>query len=198
MPGFILRDAEKRDIPALLALEAASFAADRLSSRSFRRLIGGGTCACRVADAGQTLAGYALVLYRSGSRVGRLYSIAVARGWQGAGVGSALLADAEAEARRRGLDRLRLEVRPDNRAAIRLYIRRGYRDIGRRPDFYADGSEARLFEKILAPTAGEDRSPRDSGMRPAYIEPLEEVTPMTPRKAASSVPSHAEFHPPLR
>jgi len=45
---------------------------------------------------------------------------------------------------------LRLEVRPDNEAAINLYRRLGYRQIGTYPRFYADKSDALRYEKLLA------------------------------------------------
>jgi ribosomal protein S18 acetylase RimI-like enzyme len=46
------------------------------------------------------------------------------------GVGSALTAAAEAEARKRGFDRLRVTVSVDNAAAQALYRTLGYRDAG--------------------------------------------------------------------
>ncbi len=39
-----------------------------------------------------------------------------------------------------GADRVYLEVRPSNRAAIRLYARHGFRQVGRRPGYYPDES----------------------------------------------------------
>jgi ribosomal-protein-alanine acetyltransferase len=146
-------------VSRLTALEAGAFASDRLSPRSFRRLIGAATAACRVAAAGSDIAGYYLLLFRRGSDIARLYSIAVDRRCRGRGIATRLIAHAERTARRRGLRRLRLEVRESNRAAIRLYERLGYRQIGRRTGYYADGADARRYEKCLVVSrkAGEDR-----------------------------------------
>ena len=80
-----------------------------------------------VASGAEAPVGYAVVLTRRGSRSARLYSIAVAAEAAGRGIGSRLLAAAEEAARRRGADRLHLEVRADNSTAIRLYERAGYR-----------------------------------------------------------------------
>ncbi len=80
----------------------------------------------------------------------RLYSLAIDPAARGRGLGSELLERAEAAALKAGKAVLRLEVRPDNSAAIRLYEEAGYRAFGRYLDFYADRSPALRFEKRLA------------------------------------------------
>ena len=62
--------------------------------------------------------------------------MAVAREWRGRGVGSALLAAAIDEARRRGLHKLVLSVFPHNEAAIALYRKHGFVEEGRRVKLY--------------------------------------------------------------
>jgi ribosomal protein S18 acetylase RimI-like enzyme len=154
MSGVEIRDAVRVDLDGIDAIEARSFASDRMSRDGLRRLIGRRSARLRVAterdpDRGVVILGYHLVLFRKGSTVARLYSIAVDRRKRGAGLGRRLLADAEAVAA--GADRavLRLEVRPRNRAAIALYERRGYRRIGRYPRYSADDSDALRYEKPL-------------------------------------------------
>src|SRR4051812_43519774 len=93
--GVALRPAQTSDLPALVALENHVFATDRLSPRSFRRFLASSTAPMIVAEAGGKLAGYALVLFRPGSFIARLYSIAVTPAAAGRGVAKALLADAE-------------------------------------------------------------------------------------------------------
>ncbi len=166
MPDFTIRAATRSDLAGLIALEAMSFGSDRLSPRSFRRLIAAPTAACRVARSKDGLAGYHLVLFRENTAVARLYSIAVHPKARGKGLATLLLADAERVARRRGCRALRLEVRTDNRRALRLYERQGYRPIGRFTRYYADKTDAIRYEKRLARRAiaarepDEDRSPR--------------------------------------
>jgi ribosomal protein S18 acetylase RimI-like enzyme len=149
MRSLSIRDATLSDLGRLSALENDSFRSDRLSARSLRRLIGSASAACRVVRGGAEILGYYLLLFRAGTRVARLYSIAVDRRHRGEGVASSLMANAERAARRRGRSRLRLEVRDDNRAAIRLYERLGYRLIGRRAGYYADNANALRYEKRL-------------------------------------------------
>jgi ribosomal protein S18 acetylase RimI-like enzyme len=148
-----IRPARESDADALVAIENASFDTDRISRRSFRRLVGGRSCSLLVARSEIGLVGYCLVLFRDGTSVARLYSIAV-NGAGGLGLGRSLLQAAEQAALRRRQRRLRLEVREDNRRARDLYERNGYRYIGTKQDYYADGMAALRYEKQLDATAG--------------------------------------------
>jgi ribosomal-protein-alanine acetyltransferase len=145
-----IRPAERRDLPALLRIEQAAFAGDRLSPRSFRRLSMQPSAALFVVEAGGRIAGYGLVLFRRGAASARLYSLAVAPEDAGRGHGRRLLAAAEAIARDRGCKNLMLEVRVDNPAAIALYERSGYRTVGLQPNYYQDKMSALRFAKSLA------------------------------------------------
>ncbi|MCB1499030.1 MAG: GNAT family N-acetyltransferase [Bauldia sp.] len=157
-----VRAATLPDLDRLLELEVSAFGSDRLSRRSFARLLGAASAASRVIAEGRAVLGYALLLFRSGSRVARLYSLAVDAGHRGRGLAAVLLADAERLARRRGCDRVRLEVRADNPAAIRLYERSGYAFRGLTEGYYADGAAARRYEKRLAaPHRGHSLATKD-------------------------------------
>lgn len=57
------------------------------------------------------------------------------------GVGRALMLEAAAEGRRRGARLATLEVRRSNHPAIELYLALGYRQIGIRPNYYAEEGE---------------------------------------------------------
>jgi hypothetical protein len=89
------------------------------------------------------------VLFRKGSGVARLYSIATGPFFGGLGVGRMLLASAEDAAFGHGRMMLRLEVREDNGRAIRIYEQAGYRRIGREAGYYEDGETALRYEKTL-------------------------------------------------
>jgi ribosomal protein S18 acetylase RimI-like enzyme len=144
-----IRAARASDIDALLAIETAAFETDRISRRSFRLLIERDTAEVLVADAGTAVAGYCIVLYRHGSGVARLYSVAAAPSFAGRGIGRFLLETAETHAYERDRLLLRLEVREDNPRAIALYERNGYRRIGREENYYEDGAAALRYEKTL-------------------------------------------------
>lgn len=144
-----LRPARASDVDALIAIENAVFSTDRISRRSFRQLIERGTAETLVAEVDGKVAGYAMVLFRKGSGVARLYSIAIAPEVSGQGVGRRLLEAAEDIAFDHGRMLLRLEVREDNARAIRIYEKGGYRSIGSEPDYYEDGATAIRYEKTL-------------------------------------------------
>jgi ribosomal protein S18 acetylase RimI-like enzyme len=148
MPAAI-RPARASDIDALVAIENAVFATDRISRRSFRKLIERQTAETLVAEVEGAIAGYCMVLFRRGSGVARLYSIAVATGHAGSGVGRLLLETAEDTAFEHDRLILRLEVREDNARAIRIYEGNGYRRIGLEPDYYEDHAPALRYEKML-------------------------------------------------
>lgn len=149
-PSTPVRTAVPADLDALVALELRAFEGDRMSLAQYRRHLGSPRAAVLVADAAdEGLLGSALVFFREGSTLARLYSIATAPAARGRGIGTGLLAAAEQAARRRGSRALRLEVRVDNAAAIKLYERAGYRRIGRYAGYYEDGADAWRYEKPL-------------------------------------------------
>lgn len=155
-----IRPARASDANAILVIENTAFEGDRISARSMRRLVAGRSAVVLVAAVGDAIAGYCVVLWREGTRVARLYSIATDSNHGGAGIGRALLEAAEAAARERGRGLMRLEVREDNGRARALYERNGYRFIGKLRRYYHDGAAALRYEKELPP-AGPPREPAD-------------------------------------
>lgn len=149
-PAVRIRTAHRDDLDALVDLENRSFVTDRVSRAQYRRHIDGTSVTVLIAEADGRFVGSALVFLRHGSRRARLYSIAIDHHARGMGVGGALLRAAEATARDNGRDRLYLEVRDDNAAAIGMYESRGYVRAGTLHGFYEDGADARRYEKSLA------------------------------------------------
>jgi L-amino acid N-acyltransferase YncA len=147
----------------------AVFATDRISRRSFRTLIERPTAVTLVAVDGPTLLGYAMILFRSGTGMARLYSLAVHPAAQGRGLGRRLLEAAEQAAEHHDRLFLRLEVREGHTTAIGLYESSGYRRIGRLPSYYADGQAAIRMEKRL----------RDVKLPPARVPFFEQSTDFT-------------------
>lgn len=147
-----IRAAGPTDLATLQAIETACFTQDRLSPRAMARHLRSGNADVLLATLGAAPAGYALLLYRSTTSLARLYSIATLPSARGKGVGRRLMGALERAARKRGCDRLRLEVREKNRPAIALYEALGYRRIGHYENYYEDGAPALRFEKQLAAT----------------------------------------------
>ena len=88
--------------------------------------------------------------------LGHVLSIAVDKRHRRKGIGRRLMMEAERGLESYGCDAVYLEVRISNEPAIRLYEGLGYKILGVIPRYYADGEDAYLMYKMLAPDARED------------------------------------------
>lgn len=147
----MIRQATLADLDALERLENSCFDSDRLSRRQLRYMLTKAHGVTLVWDAEGAILGYVLVLFHAGTSLARIYSLAVDERARGQGIARALVVAAEEAARAHDRASIRLEVRPDNAAAIRLYESLGYRLFGRFDDYYEDHTEALRFEKMLLP-----------------------------------------------
>jgi predicted GNAT family N-acyltransferase len=108
-----------------------------------------GKVSCLVHENEGRIDGYAMLLFHAGVPLARLYSFAVSTARRKNGIGQALLEACEDAAQEGNCTHLRLEVRPDNEAAIRFYQRAGFREFDTVPDYYDDHVGALRMEKAL-------------------------------------------------
>ncbi|MET1257402.1 GNAT family N-acetyltransferase/peptidase C39 family protein [Aliikangiella maris] len=158
------------DLDSLTALEIECFKTDRLSRRSFKHHIQSANSNLLVIrdDSKQCIA-YGLVLYNQGTRLSRLYSLAVSRRYQGQGLGLILLTQLEESAAANERHYMRLEVAKNNHKAIALYQANGYRVFGEYEDYYDDHDDAlRMQKRIRAP-----RGPQVQRLTPWYRQSTE-------------------------
>ena len=151
-PQVRLRDMSKADLPRIMALEQKLFPEDAWTPEMFagefaqplsRRLY-------LVAEEGDTLIGYAGMMFGGGSQAD-VVTLAVDPAHWGQGTGTALLCALVDEAGRRGYTEVLLEVREDNPRARRLYLRHGFTEIGIRRGYYQpSGVDAVVMRKVLA------------------------------------------------
>lgn len=137
-----IRTARVSDLDALMALEEQGFTSDRFTSTQVRGLITKAQGAALVIEAGGRIAGSAFVLWRKGSSVARLYSIAMDPAFRGRGLGRQLMEAAEEAAAAQACTAMSLEVRTDNTAAIALYRKLGYRVTRTLEGYHEDGADA--------------------------------------------------------
>ncbi len=97
--------------------------------------------------------GAGLVLARAVSDEAEVLTLGVVPAARREGLGSALLQFAKAEAAGRGATAMFLEVSALNHAARRLYESAGFLEVGRRANYYSDGSDALLLRAGLSPAA---------------------------------------------
>ncbi len=145
----VIRPAELNDVSQLVALENDCFDTDQLSRRSFKWMITKAKALLLVAEMDQQIVGYVLLLYHQGTSLGRVYSLAVAHAQRKLGLAARLMTIAEKEALEDGRSFLRLEVRPDNVSAIRLYEKLGYETFEVISDYYEDHADALRMMKVL-------------------------------------------------
>lgn len=145
----LVREVCADDLDALLALENTAFESDRLSRRSFARWIRGENRVFLVLECDGVLLGYGLVLLHKGTRLARLYSIALDPKTRGQGLAQKLMHALEAGAVEEDRLFMRLEVSKPNAAAIKLYERLGYSVFGELPKYYEDDTDALRMQKRI-------------------------------------------------
>ena len=106
-----------------------------------------------VLDISGVIGGYAIMSIAAGEA--HILNLCVHPEYQQMGYGGQLLGNILVEAERVGVERVFLEVRPSNEAAINLYRSAGFEQIGVRPSYYqANGSreDAVIFAATLRDT----------------------------------------------
>lgn len=78
-----------------------------------------------------------------------IMNVAVAPHGRGKGVGELLMRQVLDDSRTGGADFVSLEVRVSNDAAISLYKKIGFLEVGRRKKYYENGEDALLMEYLL-------------------------------------------------
>ena len=154
--SLTIRRASTTDLSALLALES-TFPGDQLQREHFRHLLTRARADVWLCVATDGVAGNAIVLYRTGSRRARLYSLVVAPWARGRGIARTLMATVNQAAAARSCNSMTLEVRCDNAPAINLYRKLGYRFIERLPRYYEDGQDGFRLECSLDTPAAPPR-----------------------------------------
>jgi ribosomal-protein-alanine N-acetyltransferase len=136
-PAFtdpVLRAAVASDIDGILAIERAVFS-DPWSASAFSVAMKSPSARVMIAGDATGVVGYTVSVFAADE--GELTNIAVAPGSRRRGIARILLADVIEEAGRRGTAHLYLEVRASNQAALALYARAGFREVGRRHRYYS-------------------------------------------------------------
>ena len=171
-----LRQVRLEDLQDLVNLENRCFRTDRLSRRSFRHWIQVRHRTFVVALHDGQLVGYCLIIFFRGTTLARLYSVAVSPDFRGQGIAEQLITAGEARAEAAGRVFLRLEVDTENRGAIRLYEKMGYRPFGIYHSYYEDKHDALRMQKCIrsVPPVAENR----------FIPWLPQSTPFTCGPAA--------------
>ena len=126
------------DAEAVEIVEKASFAVPWSRKSFWEEAANEQTCYLLALD-DERVIGYAgmwLVLDEA-----QITNVAIHPDHRGQKIGLALLKEMIKEAVKRGAERMTLEVRPSNVAALALYTSLDFQDCGRRPGYYQDNGE---------------------------------------------------------
>jgi ribosomal-protein-alanine N-acetyltransferase len=150
--GPIFRGYERRDLDAIVELDAACFSPPfRFSKAAMRQFTGAENAWTLVAEDQEEIAGFCIVHLEQaqGSTVGYLVTIDVAERFRHEGIGQRMLAQGEEWIRKSGGEVMFLHVYVKNEAAVRFYERSGYQRAEEQPGFYGPGIDAAMYWKLL-------------------------------------------------
>jgi len=142
----VLRAAAEADVPAIAAIESATFPGP-WSERTFCLELENDISTFKVLVLGDVVIGYYDIWMCGGEA--HLLNVAVAAVHRRRGYGEMMLKDAVREARRAGAKQIVLEVRMSNVAAISLYEKYDFRKVTQRRRYYADGEDADIMVKNM-------------------------------------------------
>ncbi len=143
-----VREAKPSDLPAMMEIERVSFAHPwpaPLVAHYFERP----EAVVLVAE-NPAVVGFLIAVYKGWPRrVVHVHDLAVDPTHRNQGVGTALLHELVTQARTRGAQAVRLEVRVSNIQARRFYEHRGFHLLRVVPHYYEDGEDALHMELPL-------------------------------------------------
>lgn len=145
-PSLVIRPAEMRDVESIARIERLSFehAGERFDEAKARYLLRSTRTFVAVAEDEGVVLGWVagFVWRRTPKPWGRVYALAVHPEARRRKVGSRLLHYAIDELRRRGAERIFLEVRTANHSAVAAYRKLGFAACRDMADYYGRGLHA--------------------------------------------------------
>lgn len=143
--GYMVQPMNERYLTAVSAIEQESFS-DAWSFLSLKNSLEDEKYrfyCLTTAGAEECVVGYAILLIVCGE--GEIVRIAVDRAYREQGLGNMLLKEVVSAEKMRNTERLTLEVRESNTAAINLYRKNGFIPDGKRKNFYRKPTEDALL-----------------------------------------------------
>lgn len=148
MENIRIRQAKLYDVPAIARIERDSFGSPWSAEEITKDVTAGGNVYVAVAECGEEKAGFGEIRTVAGEA--QIYNIAVAPEFRREGIGEALLRHMIDRAEADGCGLVTLEVRSGNEAAMELYKKLGFREVGRRRGYYSkEGEDAILMDLDL-------------------------------------------------
>ena len=135
-----IRQAKLYDVPALSRIEQDSFDSPWSAAEITKDVTSkDGNIYVAVIESDGETAGYAEMRTVAGEA--QIYNIVIDKAFRGRGLGEELLRHLIDRAKESGCSMMTLEVRGGNEAAMELYRKLGFREVGRRAGYYSAGGE---------------------------------------------------------
>jgi len=147
----VIEDALINDLDRLFEVETECFKEEAFTKEQIAQLLKEYNCVSLVARVGGVIAGFVIgMMYvdRKALRA-QILTIDVSPAYRRRGIGQLLLREIERIFRDKGVKASTLEVREDNIAAINLYRKLGYKNVGKLRNYYGDANGI-YFKKALA------------------------------------------------
>lgn len=154
-----IREAGPADLADILALERASFPTDAWSEAMMHEELASPHGWYILDEEAGRLVGYAGLRAPKGAHDADVQTIAIAGAARGRGRGRALLIRLLAEADRRRVRDVFLEVRADNPIAQALYASEGFVEVGLRPRYYQPDDVDAVVMRLDVPAWRHARGP---------------------------------------
>ncbi len=148
MNDIILRSFIEADLPAILAIEESSFSSP-WTRTAFLYELQNPHSRLTVAEREGEVVGY-ICCWDVADEV-QILNVAVHPHFRRQGIADLLLRSALEDGQRSGVQSANLEVRGSNLPAIQLYKKLGFRQVGMRRGYYADGEDALLMILVFSP-----------------------------------------------
>lgn len=145
--SFILRKMTSQDIDEVIQIEKESFTLP-WSRDSYLGELKNNFATYLVCDCEGEIAGYGgiWVVFEEA----HITNVAVSPNFRKSGIGTALMQELEKVAREKKAQRILLEVRPSNQAALAMYHNLDFLPTGLRKQYYSDNNEdAIIMTKLL-------------------------------------------------
>ena len=142
-----IRDWKYEDILKISELEKEIFSSEAWSYKTLATVFETGTFSGVLCEDGGEIAGYGGVTVAADTA--DIGNIAVAENYRGGGIGTALVQKLCEKAKTRGAEKVFLEVRVSNSAAMKLYLKCGFVGAYARTRYYPDGEDCLVMVKNL-------------------------------------------------
>ena len=142
-----IRDWKYEDILRISELEKEIFSAEAWSYKTLATVFETPAFSGVLCEDGGEIAGYGGITVAVDSA--DIGNIAVSENYRGGGIGTAILQKLCEKAKEKGAEKVFLEVRVSNTAAMKLYLKCGFAGAYARTRYYPDGEDCLVMVKNL-------------------------------------------------